>query len=966
MTIVVGLLAALVSVVGLRDTPRRPALALVPVPAELTRDVPRPVTLEVLVKERGGATLAGANVRLFWEDEGRYYEAGSGSTGVDGRLRVAHVPRGRIWVLARHAGHARACKVVMAEGLVENVELELGPQRHVVISVRTESAEPVAGATVLAYADDPLPYAVLSDADGKAPLELGDPPWELTVAARGYEPVRLFGVEADRMVSLAKLATLEVSVRTEEGAPAADALVLIVGSKLWPARKATTDEAGKVRIGGLESGVYDLKAVRKSETSGVVYGVEIEAGRDKNLELVLAPGRMVTAWVAEVRGEEWISVADADVVLVEGGMSSFPSRGRSGSDGRVRLGPIGSGDATLVASARGFISGPATATRASDSGEVRVPVVRGGRLLGDVVDARGFPIAGASIEVVGTDFEGMPLAETPRASEFRRAHFEWALPGPPALVPAGELGVMPGPVPPIPLGVAPPGLTPSAEPTAWVSNANGEFSAWPVSPGRVRAFVRHPAYVEGLSDEVVLHAGGEARVKVVLRGGGLIEGRVLDHREFPLPGGRVALYGVSAALERVTLTSEDGSFTFASVPEVVLLEVHDPDDFGRVLVRKRVEVPEDKTVRLELILPEPRDPVEIRVTDTRGDPVTGVEVRVASLDAELPLRRTLFSDASGAVTIPGLRGVRLVVEAARDGHLTASQTFDQAPAEIGLKLVPGILVRGRITAVRGRAPVSGARVTLVGAGYRRAATTDAYGEFELAGIPPGAVMIEARHPDYAFRVTRASVARTERDDRSFELPPIDLETGSRASGRVVDAEGRPVPGARVGVGSVPDYLPAGALPAGIALSDALGRFELAGLAEGKQTLEAYSAALGRGRAEISILGGLPMDGVEIRLSGLKEPHGFASSVSVAVTLGTREAGPDLVELVIEQVGPNSEAERAGVLAGDVLVAVGGTPVPSQDGARRLLDGPLGSDVVLELRRAGERLLKSVPRETVRR
>src|SRR5262249_22312793 len=156
-------------------------------------------------------------------------------------------------------------------------------------------------------------------------------------------------------------------------------------------------------------------------------------------------------------------------------------------------------------------------------------------LRGDVVDARGFPIGGATIDVVGTDAFGLPVSDSPLAAAFRNTHFDWAIAGPAPLVPAGELGVMPGPVPPIPapgtrietgadlwtLAQAP---APTVE--AWVTNPNGVFTARPVTPGRVRAVVRHPDYVEGSSPTVLLAPGGEAHVKIVLLAGGTLAGRV--------------------------------------------------------------------------------------------------------------------------------------------------------------------------------------------------------------------------------------------------------------------------------------------------------------------------------------------------------------------------------------------------------------------------------------------------------
>ena len=190
---------------------------------------------------------------------------------------------------------------------------------------------------------------------------------------------------------------------------------------------------------------------------------------------------------------------------------------------------------------------------------MRVALLRGATLRGDVVDARGFPIDGASIEVIGTDAFGLTIAQTPLLSAFQNTHFDWSLGGPLALIPAGELGVMPGPVPPIP----PPGVRIEAgadlfaipedaprEPIEpWVTRSDGSFVAKPVTPGRVRALARHPDYVEGASEAVLLGPGGEARVKIVLLQGGTLAGRVLDDRGIP-----VARAEIEAASAKTSLS----------------------------------------------------------------------------------------------------------------------------------------------------------------------------------------------------------------------------------------------------------------------------------------------------------------------------------------------------------------------------------------------------------------------------
>ncbi len=133
-------------------------------------------------------------------------------------------------------------------------------------------------------------------------------------------------------------------------------------------------------------------------------------------------------------------MAGADVVLVEAGVASFPLQGRTSKDGKVTLGPIAPGPATLSARATDFVGGPLVVVPDVVTEPVRVPLIRGGRLRGEVVDDRGFPIEGAGIEIVGTDRFGLPIAETPLVNRFRAVHFEWSLGGPPRSSPQVSSG----------------------------------------------------------------------------------------------------------------------------------------------------------------------------------------------------------------------------------------------------------------------------------------------------------------------------------------------------------------------------------------------------------------------------------------------------------------------------------------------------------------------------------------------
>jgi C-terminal processing protease CtpA/Prc len=105
--------------------------------------------------------------------------------------------------------------------------------------------------------------------------------------------------------------------------------------------------------------------------------------------------------------------------------------------------------------------------------------------------------------------------------------------------------------------------------------------------------------------------------------------------------------------------------------------------------------------------------------------------------------------------------------------------------------------------------------------------------------------------------------------------------------------------------------------------------------------------------------------VTIRLSERVSEDDPLAPAGVAVTLAERGSGAD-VKVSVVQVASGSEAERGGLLAGDVLERVDGQPATSMADARAHLAGREGSDVSLEVVRAGARLRLSVRREAVRR
>jgi protocatechuate 3,4-dioxygenase beta subunit len=993
LIVALAALVCFVFVTTLRDValhlPLPPPIPAPPVPVEVTE---RDAILEVQVVDEADKPVVGASVRVFAIRDKKAYFAGDRNTGPSGWSRFEALPRGEVWVLAYGPGRSRASLKAVLEAGPREERLQLHEARALDVIVVDEAEHPVSGALVELVTADPLPTQALTGEDGTARLDrLGPPPYRARVSKRGYDDTVRGGVipgKAPLRLRLERLASLVVSVKGSDGQPAKGATVLAAGTGLWPARSTLTGDDGKATISGLHGGAYDLKARLGVEVSPTDFAVPAKRGEVKEVELTLEKGKQVSVTVTDGPAEDAPPIKNASVILVEQGLSSFPLMGRTNEKGVVLLGPIGREQATVSARAEGFVERSAVLVEA-DATEARVALSRGGVLVGDIVDDRGFPVAGASIEVIGVDDEGMPIDVSTTMIDFRDEHFESALGGPRPLVPMGELGVMPGPIPDFPHGMGsfsslPPGtgLDGTAEPGGgalasaarggdpWVSARDGRFRAAPVPPGRVHALVRHPSYVETVSEVVTLRPGAEASVHIVLRQGGFLEGRVLEADKTPVAGARVELAATHGSLELIAYTADDGTFTFASAPDEVLLSVARASAPSEVVARGLVQVPDRDRREVEIILPKERDAVAIRVTDDRGYPVDRVEVRAVALSLEEPLRRTLFTSDGGEASLPNALGLPLRITLIRPGKAPRVEQVDAAPKQLDFVLSEGVRARGAVTARGGRDRVADAEVTIFTATGARHARTDAEGSYTLDDLAPGRVRIRASADEHAEAEAVAEV-RGDRDHPA-DLGTIDLAEAGEVEGEVVDAEDEPVAGARVAEGAVPTYLPLGPLPRGIASTDRRGHFKLGGLPAGKVTLEAYFTDLGRASVEgVEVRAGRTTDRVKIVLDGEPSTKREAKGAgSVAITLGEHREG-SAVTVLVRMVPPGSEAELAGLEPGDELLAVNGREVRSIEAARKRLTGPLGEDVLLALRRDEgngkvEIWLVRVRRERVRR
>ena len=961
---------------------RPPALAPL-MAAPLPDDIgDRDGVLDVVVHDAAPdkPALRGARVRAFAILDGRAHDAGEATTDATGRATLKRLPHAEHWVVAEAAGHARASQMVVIVSGARRLDLDLGAEHELEVDVKTEQGAAIGAAEIEVRGPDPFPLGARTDEAGRARIgRLGEGPYSVTVRAAGFEEVtrRRVSEGAVCTITLGRQGALLVMVVSESGEPVPNARVLIASPSLWPARVAETARDGSVRLGGLDPGTYALRSMHGTRVSPIELGVSVGRGEEKSVELRLAVGVMITARVVDAVEDE--GIARARVTLAESGLSPFPIEGLTDKQGRVVLGPIARGPASLAARADGFVGKPALRIEDPAPAEVKVSLLKGGSLLGRIVDTRGYAVDGATIRVIGTDLEGMPIDEDPQRSSFRDAHFTVALAGPRPLVPGGELGVMPGPVPAIPHGPAAslalagtggglagrPGAKSAAD-EPWVSGRDGTFNATPIPPGRVRALVHHPQYVEAMSDVVALVSEKESRVDIVLSRGGSLEGRVVDTRGRQVAGAHVTALATRGSLERVTRSASDGSFAFAALPDAVTILVSRDEDIAQVAARIEVSIPEGGRKTIELALPEARPPLSVKVTGDRGTGLDAAQISAVSLDPGEALRVTTFTDARGNAELANAKGLPLRIEVRSPGRSTKIMVTTSDMASLSVELAVAESATGEVWANR-RETIEGAEITLQSETGTRHARTNKDGKYTLGDLSAGPARLRIRAKGRA-PVSRDVVIEDRGGRRATELARAELAEAGIVEGVVVDAKGDPVPGARIAKDAVPTYLPASGIPPGMAVADPKGRFRLGELAEGATVLEAYSPDVGRAHVSgVRVLAGRTTDGVRIALvRGEAVATDPLATGGVAVTLGESAAGLTAAEVVVVAVAEGSEAERAGLLPNDLVAEIAGARVSSITDARARLSGPVHDDVVVKVKR-GERVVSlRVPREQVRR
>ncbi len=888
--------------------------------------------------------LAGATVRAILVLQGRTWDLGRTSTAADGTFSLPGLPEGSYWLVASAPGRARAMATVRIHGREpETTALALAEGRRVegtVTAVDREGARPFEGAVVRATREgaEGAGWAARVTADGGFTLEgLEEGTYRIEVSESGYESVHRVGIGAGATgvsLSLRALASVEGVVRNDRGAGEPGAVVVLAGSGVWPPRRIPVLADGSFEVPGLPAGVYELRASRDDEVAEPVAPLLLEPGDHRTVALALSPGAAITGTVLDA--DTLRPVAGARVVVVEDALSTAPRALSSGAAGEFRVGGLLRRSHQVSVRAAGYA--PRTGLLATPGGEALVLALdRAAVVEGRVVDGHGDPVANAQVELTVRDMAGAapPVWLSGSTVAFRDALFTAEARGPAPLVPAGELGVVPGRVPIVPLVPVPAGVTADRAAPGFVTDADGRFRVEEVPPGVMVVAVGHPAYVRAETEARVVQAGEDVVVSLTVHTGGTLDGRVLTERGFPVGGTQVEVRSAQDPLPRRVFSARDGTFRVPGVLGRVVLVAYAG---ARVAARAEVDVADDATVPVALTIPGALRQVEGRVVDGRGFPVGGAVVTLTSLDrAALGAAITVTQDDGTFDTVVGGAGP-LAVDVRHPEHAPRSLRVDDPGHSIRVELGEGAALS---LEVRGDGCMTGdARVEVrttcgpvhTGASERVPA--------RLEHLCPGRAAMVVDAPG-CIRAERSAVLPVT---GSVDLGRVDLVSGGGAEGEVTDARGDPVAGALV----APPDAPADATT-GTARSGRRGEFTVANLPAGDVTLVATHPALGRSQqAVVRVIRATMARGVRLRFEG-EIGRATRAAQAPSVTLVDGRGGVE-----VGAVAPGSGAERAGIRPGDRVVSVGAVPVRLRAEAVRLFTGARGDDVVLELERDGVR------------
>jgi protocatechuate 3,4-dioxygenase beta subunit len=728
-------------------------------------------------------------------------------------------------------------------------------------------------------------------------------------------------------VALQSVLALQITVLRPDGQPvpglrlralSVEAFGLGAGVAWRPAQsEGITDPAGNLTLPQGGNGKLSFVALAPGAPDRFVEAID---GTLHTLRLTWKEPRIV-----EVRGQDGKALPG---LLVRWNLMPF---GLTGSDGRLALPAATSGATLRLEDASGFLA--EVPVPPEEKGTIAVRLPAGRTVAGRVLDAATRkPLPGALVwsdghRAVRADVEG----------RFRIQAFSGA-----ATVDAAAAGHLPSsaearPGDGQPLTFALPPATAldgvvtdgSGRPVAGAevqarsassrfrdetpeisarSGADGRFHLASLAIGQMYevAATRAGFAAATLSVEAV-PAGKSVPLRIVLRHGSSVAGRIMDREGRPVAGAELILHpasrrGQSWEGETTARSDSAGRFELGDLGpgRFDLQATH--HGFAPTTVHG-VEIPTaPRTVDLGEMTLVPGAVIEGRVTDRRGAPVAQAEIDFGCSDF-FPMGRPRSAQSQPAATGPDGRfrfedlapesSCSLIIRHA--GYTTARLPGVKAPTSepLRVELAAARVLNGRVVGPLGE-PVQGAsidqietrQIRLGGSGSGMTSSesggrTDAEGRFQLNELAAGPVDLIVSAEGYKRRTLNG----IEAPEAGGPELAISLEKGEALTGKVVDSHGEPVAAAAL------HALPEEPLTHGSreveAVTDGDGRYRLEGLETGRYSVQAESPdgqsvdtsaeiRPGVNRLDLAFPGGTDVTGRVLDRDGIPVPGATAS------------------------------------------------------------------------------------------
>ena len=588
-------------------------------------------------------------------------------------------------------------------------------------------------------------------------------------------------------------------------------------------REVTSGAEGRFQISAVPAGAYALAADAPGRPLGAFVPVDVGLGADIGDTELKVELTATVALVGLVRDDVGKPLLGA-MVSVEEEERALPLAVETGADGRFAAPNRIRGHMYRVFIRRaGFLPDGPRLVRAGGA-PVELGLRRGAILEGLVVDEHGAPVVGAEISVVGEEGGGEALLIPATGESVNAATPDgWA-----RLDASGELGVLRGPVPFPPLHtlVTPSGVAPVPVPRAPVvsllprTDGLGKFRVAELPAGPALVTARHPDFADATSVPVLLSAGGSRSVRIELRRGAIVRGRVVDDTGQGLSDAQI-----TTSDGRTALSDAQGGFQIEHVVRPIHLTAR-RTGYLRGGASAEPE-PDQRELTVELSLRRALGRLVGEVTDQRGSIVSGARISVMP-DGGEGLRVTSGSD--GRFRAEGLPNgpYRVVVEHADYARLSLPSIEASDDARLLLRYGGGL--DGELFDPRtGNAPLD-AKLELV-SGEEHVPVMLTGRRFRATGLPVGPAHVRASARGYPTLIVDVDIIESDRPGEvTVRDLRLELELGGQVRGRVRDDHGDPVVGATIDV--------VGSRATESVRSDTRGEFLLVGAPTGTVKLRA--------------------------------------------------------------------------------------------------------------------------------